>query len=397
MIIVKSVQTPHAVVGEEITYQVAIWNDASYSIEDILVSDSMNEHIKFIQGSLYCNNIQRDEDIIAGIKIEALSPGMEQGYMIQYKVKILSAPLENELSSQTNVTYAYQEPLTNKRYLMHAESNVCYLSIYTPFISVESKQDKAYGSIGDQVTYQINLTNKGDLDFINVRVQNTFSPGLELVLGSVYLDDKNIHLDNLGKGINIQAIKVGDTRNLTYQVIIQEGSSDLQLVNETQIIGTYLLPDDTIGMQTFQSNILAIDNGMRCFRQELIDKYLILPKGETAITEIDAIEASIDIQEYYMVNIPTGLSLDGSRLTGTQMMVNSILKIEVSYMSGNERGMHYIQYALPFHTAIMLPRHYNSRKLIKVNGEVANVQYVLESTQGFYISCLVEILAMVIE
>lgn len=398
MIIYKTAHTPITVVGNEVWYKIILRNDSEDTIQDITISDRVNEHLKFIKGSLRCNGIEGDGDIIAGIRIPILPKSLKEDYVIEYKVEVLSAPSNKEIISTTSGTYNYKELRSQKSYLKRVESNAVHLQVYEPRIEVEVYQDKKIATIGDSITYQVELMNTGDLNCVNVLVNSTFNRGVELVQGTVYLDYKQIHVEQLEKGINIQYMQVGEKKILSYQMEIKDGNSEGWVANETTVEATYVLPDQTVGNGLFKGNKLVIESGIRCFRQVLLDKHLILPDSEADISEIDDVEVQLEITEYYKIDTPISISVEGSRLTGSEMVINGILKIEMSYVSTYYgKGICFVQYRLPFNTSVVLPRYYNQKKKIKPNGVVLGKQYGLKTERSFYIGTLIEIKCDVIE
>ncbi|MGL4737370.1 MAG: SPOCS domain-containing protein [Cellulosilyticaceae bacterium] len=387
MSITKSVSPEIVAVGDYITYTITVCNNGPYCLDEMVISDILSPELRFIEGSLRFNDKPIAEDIIAGIKFEYLPAHSKMVYTITFDAEVIYEGDANTLITYSTMTFTYTDHQTGKKQFGKEQSNPCQLQVFRPYLEVVKCPQRQSIGYGETVSYFITLYNSGDLLLTNVLVKDTFSPVLEIIPGTIMLDGRVIHIPHLKQGINVTAIKQGETRVISFDVMVKGGTSETGIGSQTGAMATYILPDDTIGVKSFDAYITEIEINLKCFKKIILDKYLLIPPSSAAIGDIDEVVTSLQIDNQYISETLEGMSHEREVATGRQVIVSGTAKLDMSYTgTGDTQSMHFIHYELPFSTYMVLPLDYKDKSAIKIVGSIEDVRYRINSSNSFYIT-----------
>lgn len=396
MKIIKQSNVAAAAVGDKILYTITVSNDASYPIENVVISDTLAQELNFVEGTLEVNGNPIAGDIISGVKLGSLLPDLAQTQVIKFYAELVGQGI-GMISNISFGTYSYKDPSTGLIQFGSVESLPNEITVYNIHLEMIKQQDKNKATLGETVNYTITLYNDGDVELINVLVKDVINPALELVDGSIRLDNKPIHLSDLGQGINIPVIGSDCTVILSFAVVVKGGSSRECIMNVATATATYVLPNRAVGTRRFCSNKLQLTIGIKCFKQMNLTKSLMIPCMKPDVEEINDIHAMIDIIDTYTIATPVGTSNEGQILTGNKLVVNGIARLDISYTAlVTTQSVHVAHYDIPFSTFLVLPLDYQANRNVGVKGIVENVHYQLDSTRKIYINIAMIVTGLII-
>lgn len=162
----------------------------------------------------------------------------------------------NTIENQSSIDYGYQiDPFGPIEYGT-MNSNVVSVNTIYPSLQMVKTVDKAYATIGDILTYTINITNIGDTIFDTATFIDSIPNGTAFVPESVTVDSVPEPTYDPSDGFELGTIGVSITKVVTFQVTIVNLVIPNIIANRAITEVTYIKGLITES-KTVQSNIIT--------------------------------------------------------------------------------------------------------------------------------------------
>lgn len=386
MIIKKQSQVANAAVGDIVMYTIIVSNDEPFTINNVIITDILASELEFVPGSLQINGSGVSGDVVSGVQLGSMAPNLAKTNVITFQAKVLDQG-NGVITNTTTGTYTYMDPTTSLNQFGSTQSNTSTLNVYSADLDIIKQQDINKAKLGDIINYTITLYNRGDVELANILVTDVLSPALQLVQGSIRLGNETLNIVDLSQGINIPIMNPGDTVIITFAAKVTGGSCGPCIPNTATATAMYVLPDNSIGTRNFISNTLQLVIGVKCFKQIMLDKYLIIPMSKPDVEEINDVTATVEIYDSYPIGTPVGTSNEGQILTGNKLVINGVVNVMVNYTAlVTTQSVHAAQYSIPFSSFIVLPVDYSNNCPVGVTGIIENIYHQLNGTREIYIN-----------
>lgn len=251
--LVKSASVSTSVVGDTYTYRVNVTNNGIANVNNAVLSDVLTAETSFIPGSVTVGGSSRlDANPAGGINIGTIAPGST--VTVTFDVKVNTLP-RSPYTVQNRSSISF----TSGAFTGASYSNTVSTSIYQPIFQLVKTASTSNATVGDTVTYFLNLTNTGNLPGL-VTLTDDLPEGAVLVPNSVLINgvpqpgvnpETGIPLGNVAPGANINI-------TVTLQIVIDTLPDLQQLINQATGTYTYIPPDGRLLSGSFNSNALVI-------------------------------------------------------------------------------------------------------------------------------------------
>nr|WP_202113169.1 DUF11 domain-containing protein [Paenibacillus sp. MMS18-CY102] len=250
--VAKTSNVPTAIVGDTVTYSIAVTNSGIAPINNVIVVDSIPNGTSFVAGSVTVDTLSRPAaSPSAGISIGTIAPGATA--TVTFDVSITSLPSPAQLSNQASATF------TSGSFSGTAFSNTVIVPVYLPIIAILKTGSTTNATVGDTVTYELHITNTGNLP-AEVTLNDPIPSGGSFIPNSVQVNGVPQPGANPAAGFSIGTVNPGAlvVVSVSYEVIIQTLPPSQQLVNMATGIYKYTAPDSRVLTGTVNSNTLSI-------------------------------------------------------------------------------------------------------------------------------------------
>lgn len=283
----KSVNKSNANVNDTLTYRLILTNNGNATANRVVLTDPVPTGMSYVTGSII-GSVPFTGTLTGGLTLTApIPPGGNA--TISYKVKVgSSVPAVNPIPNRAFVTYAYTvDPATPNGVTASGSSNTVTTQVSTALLTTVKKADKVMAYIGDVITYQVALTNIGNVPASNVILIDIMPNGTSYVMGSLASDVvftgsplTTIHLTH--------AIEPGETIAFTYQFQVTGIPNPNPIANKMKVTFAYTVnpldPDGVIGSSVSNTvNTVVFRNN---YEQEISDVIHSIALQEAAIGNI---------------------------------------------------------------------------------------------------------------
>lgn len=373
-------------VGDVIEYTLQVANLSDDTLRDVIISDRLPKQLQFVLGSINVESQPMTEgNIVTGINIGTLIA--QQIKTITFKAKVLCGD-EKTLYNIAEGMYRYtmKDGIEQRAC---TESMASQVDISYPHLNVNKQANTDFAALGDQIIYQVTITNDGDLNAYNVIFKDEMPKEVSLVPGSFSVDGRVVQEVEIGKGINIGDVFVSESVVISYKVCVISTNCQGYMANEAFVTFDYNLPSGVMGeMSTTKKDqgnsvtvLLAISN----FKQLSIESYLTIPEAKPCIETINTLTGTIDILNSNVIETPKATSIEGQKLTGHKLIVRGLLQLVIEYTALEEKqSVHSAHYAVPFSTFIILPPHYRVGSRLEIEGIVEDIFYRALDIRNFF-------------
>lgn len=395
----KSPNYSFAIVGTVIPFSLLISNTGNVNLNNVLVFDQLDSNLKFTTGSVMINSIPSPLDsMISGVNLGTLKPGDK--YTISFNATVLSTPNGNVIYNTAKSQYSYVPSPGANTVIGFNNSDRVEINISTAHMTVLKTADKAVANLGDTITYNIKLTNDGDLDAINVSLIDTLPNGLDLVKGSFTVNGSVINSVDLTNVFISHSLPVGSTTNISYKVKVGSIACGCHADNTALVKFRYTLPDGVAG--TYQTpatpmSTASVFLNISNFKQFSIEEYLQIPCQKPDIEEINFINGSVDVVKCMVIETTPSMSVEGQTLTNYKLIVHGILKLTIEYTACEpQQGVHSATYSVPFSSFIVLPANFVPGSSIDIDGVVEDVYFNVADCRRFFTNSTVLLKACIL-
>ena len=229
--------------NELVTYTVLVNNTGNTAANNILFVDVIPSGAVYEPGSLLINNIPISGDPNTGINIGTINANSTT--TINFKVKVVSIPIQNPIENKGNITYTYTvNPALPNAISENEDTNIVLTQINNAAIISQITSNKQFVDLRDIITYNVSLTNTGNISANNVIVTNPAPTGTSFVLNSVLIDGVTQIGVNPNAGVNVGNLSSGQNKTVSFKMQLgtilppQNPISNSSTVNFTYLVNT---------------------------------------------------------------------------------------------------------------------------------------------------------------
>ncbi|MGO4106291.1 DUF7507 domain-containing protein [Paenibacillus sp. YAF4_2] len=250
--VVKSVPVTTAVVGDTVTYSIAVTNSGIAPINNVVIVDPIPAGSVFVANSVTVDGLPRPGAAPnAGISIGTIAPGATS--TVTFNLTITSLPTPAQLSNQASATF------TSGAFSGSTFSNTVILPVYQAIIAIQKTANTLNATVGDTITYDLHVTNTGNLP-AEVTITDPLPSGGAFIPNSVQVNGVPQPGAVPAAGFSIGIVNPGQlvVVSVSYEVVIQTLPPSQQLVNTATGGYSYTAPDGRVYTGTVTSNTLSI-------------------------------------------------------------------------------------------------------------------------------------------
>ncbi|MEG1710887.1 MAG: hypothetical protein RR054_05325 [Clostridia bacterium] len=284
--IIKSATPAFAQFGDTLTYTITLHNTGNVAANNVIVTDIIPSSTTYVSNSITAS-VPFTGDPTSVITLNSPIPA-GGSVTISYKVKIgNNAPAINPIPNTAKANYSYTvDPANPNSENAIGISNTVLTPVSTAKLSIVKTASESIGYIGDVITYNIAITNTGNVPADNVIITDPIPSGTVLVSGSLVVSVP--YTGALPTLTLTNDILPGQTITISYQVKVTAIPNPNPIVNVAKADFTYIVnPNSTNGVPANSSS-----NGARTtiftnnYRQQINDLIESIALQETGLGAI---------------------------------------------------------------------------------------------------------------
>jgi len=245
-----------AVAGDSVLYTATISNGGTASAASVVLSDTLPPGLTFIPGSVTVGGVSRPTlDVTAGIPLGSLN--LSTSIVVTYRALIVNDSSILQLVNSANAAFTFQSVAGGAVITGVIPSNSSTLPVYSPNLSIVKSANTTNATVGDQVTYTLQVVNGGNVA-ANVTISDNIPSGSTYVAGSFRVNGTVIAGANPVTGVNLGSLAAGSTTTITFQVLVTNLPTPPTLVDQATAPYSFISADGRTITGTVVSNTLTI-------------------------------------------------------------------------------------------------------------------------------------------
>lgn len=253
--VTKSANVAGPIVGDTVTYTVTVSNTGTASAASVVLSDALPAGSTFVTGSVFVAGVSKPTfDIKAGISLGSLTLGTS--ITVTYQAKITSLPSPQNIANTANAAFTFQSVAGGSIMTGVIPSNTVTLPVYAPILNIVKTANTANATVGDQITYTLQIANTGNIG-ATTTITDNIPAGSSYISGSFTVNGTPV-TGNPATGIAIGNITAGGSSTVQFRVLVNSLPSPPQLVDQANAAYTFQIPDGRTIAGSASSNILSV-------------------------------------------------------------------------------------------------------------------------------------------
>ena len=221
--IMESVDKTYAKLGDIVTYSFLIVNGENVAAQNIVFTDKIPDGLEFITNSVIVNGtLINNTNPISGIPLgTALS---NQNIILSFKCNVIDIPNQSKVENFGSISYQVRMNPNMPPINEIANSNKSKVDIVSAYLVIKMQSVPQSAVVGDNILYELKITNYGNAVAENIVVTDTLAESLEFADGSVTIDGESKQSETPIRGIGIERIGIGRTAIVTYNAVLLNAS-----------------------------------------------------------------------------------------------------------------------------------------------------------------------------
>lgn len=291
--ITKSVVPAFAQFGDTLTYTITLHNTGNAAANNVVVTDIIPAGTTYVPGSTTASVPFTGDPTSAIILTNPIPAG--DTATVTFKVKLAnSAPPVNPVPNTANAAYAFTvDPANPNGVKATGVSNTVSTPVSTAHLNIVKTADKSIAYIGDVITYNIAITNTGNVTGDNVVITDLIPSGTVLVPGSLAVSAP--YSGGPASSITLTGgIAPGQTVTVTFQVKVTAIPNPNPIVNVAHAAYAFTVNPSNPGGVTANSDSNPVPTTVFAnnYRQQISDLINSVALEEAALGAISDAEGA---------------------------------------------------------------------------------------------------------
>ncbi|MFC4775228.1 hypothetical protein ACFO9Q_00335 [Paenibacillus sp. GCM10023252] len=217
--VTKSANQIVALVGDTIEYSIVIQNNGSVTATKISFLDSQIPATDFIEGSVRVDGtVVPLADPFNGFPLPNLPPGGSS--TVTFQATVTTVPNPNEIRDQAFVSYDFVPAPNTPPISTFVPSNQVKIPVIQPKIETLKTADRSSVQVGDTVTFTLKAENTGNVDLLDVTLDDSLPVSTSFIPGSVIVNGVSQPSANPAAGIPVGILPAGSEVIASFQAIV---------------------------------------------------------------------------------------------------------------------------------------------------------------------------------
>ncbi|SFA96785.1 DUF7507 domain-containing protein [Clostridium frigidicarnis] len=250
----KTVDKMYAKVGDTVIYTSVIKNIGNVTATNVKFYDDLQQELMYVGGTVRINDVVNPlANPTLGIMLGDLAPN--QTVTITFDAKINSLPTPPQVDNKSQVEFSYKIDPSGSIITSTLLSNTVTTQVVKGELTTTKSVDKPIATIGDTLTFTINLINTGNVVANDVMFQDTPSIGATFKPGTVYVNGVNEPLFDPTVGFTLGNIGIGNAVTVAFTADVVSVPPTNKVTNQAVISFKFVVdPKQPPVNQTTYSN-----------------------------------------------------------------------------------------------------------------------------------------------
>ncbi|MCR8746291.1 DUF7507 domain-containing protein [Romboutsia lituseburensis] len=221
-------------VGEQMVYGIQITNNGSVAANNVMLSTVLDQSCTFVTNSVVVNGtVMNGADITKSVNIGSVpTHGIVDVTFTVIVNKLPSGPIEyNGVLLYETVNYSYQFTSGQNTITNYDSTNTVQVIVQEGLLSITKSASTTSLSVGDTVTYTININNIGSISATNILFQDKVNQYCSFVDGSLYINGTNYPDDDPTVGVTLPDMNVGASTQIVFESKVNSLSPSTKVNN----------------------------------------------------------------------------------------------------------------------------------------------------------------------
>lgn len=309
LVVGKSGDPQFVDVGDTINYNVFVFNPNAFPV-DVVVSDPLSPFVTFKPGSVTIDGIPAQAaSPLAGIAVGTLPPFGTS--IIAFAVVLTSVPPDQLVRNTSNATFTFTLP-DGRRITETAVSNEVVIQDPLTNIEVIKNPSATVATLGDVITYTVQIVNRGIVPLEDVRFTDSVTFGTTFVPGSFRLNGGILPGAVPTEGVALGTLAVGEAAVVTFDELVASEPPSTVVQDRSQV--TYTFTNTTFAGFSNPVAVQVVQPRVTAFKQAV----------QSLVTVGDVIHYTIEVTNNGDLNVDAFV-VEDLLPQGTVFAQNSVL------------------------------------------------------------------------